>query len=115
MELNLSGYFSGLNFLLGVCIFVLTTTIKRVWAPFWEKPLGQRLLTVVPLVLGVTLSFLGLHEEDITSWQETLAIGLVAAFGASYVFKIGKTTLLPWNDKKDKKPSEPPPKEENKP
>jgi len=102
MDLNLNDFFSGLNLLLGICTFILTTLVKRVFAPFWEKPLGNRLLPIMPLVFGLTLAFLGLHEPEIKTWQETLAIGLIASFGASYIFKFSHTTLLGWDDKSQK-------------
>jgi hypothetical protein len=126
VDLNLSSYFSGLNLLLGICVFVLTATIKQMFAPFWETQVGNRLLPVFPLVFGVGLAFAGLREPSITSWQETLGIGLVAAFAASYIFKLGNTTLLGWDDKSQKtkadkrkreseEPKEPKEPKENKP
>lgn len=120
MDLNLNNFFSGLNLLLGICVFILMTTLKRVFAPFWETPLGNRLLPVFPLVFGVGLAFLGLHEPSIQTWQETLAIGLIAAFGAGYLFKVGSTSILGLDDKSqkakiDKRKSDPPKPEEPKP
>lgn len=102
MELNLKDFFSGLNLLLGICTFILTTLVKRVFQPFWEKPVGNRLLPLVPLVFGLALAFAGLHEPNIKTWQETLSIGLVASFAASYIFKFSHTTLLGWDDKSRK-------------
>lgn len=102
MDLNLKDFFSGLNLLLGICTFILTALVKRVFQPFWEKPLGNRLLPLVPLVFGLALAFAGLHEPAVTTWQEKLAIGLVASFAASYIFKFSQTTLLGWDDKSQK-------------
>lgn len=94
MEINLSTYFSGLNLLLGMCAFVLTSMCKHLFAPFWKKPLGKRLLPIVPVAISVTLAFLGLREPTIQTWQETLAIGLVAGFSAAYLWKVGRASLL---------------------
>lgn len=101
MDLNLNDFFSGLNLLLGMCTFILTALVKRLFQPFWKKPLGNRLLPLVPLVFGLALAFAGLHEPEIKTWQETLAIGLIASFASSHLYKIGKTTLLN-GDKKEK-------------
>jgi hypothetical protein len=102
LDLNLNSFFSGLNLLLGICTFILTATVKRTFQPFWDKPVGNRLLPLVPLVFGLVLAFAGLHEETITRWQEKFAIGLVASFAASYIFKFSQTTLLGWDDKSQK-------------
>lgn len=86
---------TGRNISLAGGVFVVMAIGKNYIAPkFWTGKIGQRLLPVIPLALGIGGAFLGFC--DCTTWQDKLAIGLIAGWASSHTFKLGKTSVLGW-------------------
>ena len=83
---------TGRNLMLAGAIFVILTAMKTPFKDFWASHWGQRLLPVLPLVLGIGGGFLGLC--DCATWQDKLLIGILAGFASANFFKVGKTTVL---------------------
>jgi len=80
------------NLLLTGAVFALLQVLKMVVPKWSTTQIGQRLLPVIPLLLGVGGAMAGLCSAS--TWQEKLAIGIMAGFAAGQGFKIGKTTAL---------------------
>lgn len=93
--MDVSTILTGTNLLLAGAIFVLLTVGRLVFPGFYVSRLGQRLLPVLPLVLGVVGALLGMCSNAPT-WQEKVLVGIIAGFAASNLFKIGKTTVIGW-------------------
>lgn len=84
---------TGRNLALAGGVFVLMSLVKNLVLPkFWLGNIGQRLLPVLPIVLGVSGAFAGLC--DCNGWQDKLLIGLIAGWASSHTFKLGKTSIL---------------------
>ena len=80
------------NLMLVGAVFAVLQTLKMAIPKWSSTKLGQRLMPVIPEVLGVVGALAGLSSGK--TWQENVAIGLMAGFAASKGFKFGKTTLL---------------------
>ena len=76
-------------------VYVTTQTLKLMFPSFMASKWGQRLLPILPLLVGVLFMVLAPYEAT-TSWRDKLVVGVVAGWAAGNVFKIGKTTLLGW-------------------
>lgn len=86
---------TGANGLLALVVFALCVTLKQSLKGFFNTAVGQRLLPVLPLVLGVGLALLGLCTA--TRWQDRVIVGVLAGFAAAHVYKLGKDTVLGHN------------------
>lgn len=75
-------------------VFVVMSTVRHVFAEPFQTKVGQRLIPVVPLGLGIGGAFLGVAEA--ATLGDKIMAGLVAGFAASHFFKIGRTTVLGW-------------------
>lgn len=84
---------NGANAALVSMVVMLTLVVKSVGGPFFDKALGQRLLPLVPLVLAVALSFLGLASPA-DSVTDKLLVGLLSGLAASASYKVVKTSVL---------------------
>ena len=80
------------NLMLVGAIFAVLQVLKMVVPKWAETKLGQRLIPIIPEFLGVGGALAGISSG--TTWQEKVAIGLMAGFAASKGFKVGKTTVL---------------------
>ena len=92
MSVDISPLLSGQHATLVGVVFGATTVVKQVAADFFRTRLGQRLLPLVPLVLGVLGAFSGLADAA-TNLDRTV-IGLVSGLIASHSFKVGRTTVM---------------------
>lgn len=93
--MDLSTLLTGRNGLFTVAIFAITQTLKSLFPAFFATKFGQRLLPAIPLVLGVVGGLLGI-PEGVTRMRDGVIVGIVAAFVAANLFKIGRTTALGW-------------------
>lgn len=80
------------NLMLVGAIFAVLQVVKMVVPKWASTKLGQRLTPIIPEVLGVGGALMGLGSGN--TWQEKIAMGLMAGFAASKGFKVGKTTVL---------------------
>jgi len=92
--MDVSALMTGKNAMLPVAVFVISQTLKSLFPAFFAGKVGQRLMPVIPLVVGVGLALLGLC--DAAHWQDRMLLGLLASFTASHLFKVGKTSFLGW-------------------
>lgn len=90
--MDLSYVLTGKNLLLLSAVFAMTQVLKSSIPWFTYSVMGQRLIPILPIVLGVIGSLVGLCSEN--SWPDRVAIGIIAGFSAGQMFKVGKTTLL---------------------
>jgi len=83
---------TGRNLMLAGAIFVIMTVMKTPFKEFWASRWGQRVLPIIPVVLGIGGGFAGLC--DCNTWQDKLLIGLLAGFASAHIFKMGKTSVM---------------------
>jgi hypothetical protein len=93
--MDLTLILTGPNLLLAGGLFVVTTTLKSVFPGFFATKAGQRVLPILPLLLGVLGAFLGFASGS-GAWQSQVVMGLLCGFAAANFFKIGKTTVMGW-------------------
>lgn len=91
----LSTLLTGRNALFAAAIYAITQTLKTIAPKFFAGKIGQRLLPVIPLVLGIVGGVLGV-PDGVTRMQDKIVIGIVAAFASSHLFKLGRTSVLGW-------------------
>ena len=83
---------TGKNMALAGGIFVLTSALKPMFKKFLATSIGQRVMPLAPIALGVAGAFAGMCDG--TAWQDKLLLGTLAGYVAGHSFKIGKTSLL---------------------
>jgi len=93
--MDLSLLLTGRNALFAVAVYAIVQTLKTVAPKFFAGKTGQRLLPLIPLVLGVLGGVLGV-PDGVTRMQDKIVVGIVAAFASSHLFKLGRTTMLGW-------------------
>lgn len=91
--MNVEDLVTGKNLELAGSIFVLMSVIKQIVPTFWKTKIGQRILPVLPILIGVAGAFIGLCENCVT-WQDKLLIGLLAGAAAAHTFKLARTSLV---------------------
>lgn len=102
---------TGRNVSLAGGIFVCLSMAKKMAPAFFKARVGQRVLPVLPIILGEIGAFINL--SDAVKWQDKLLVGLIAGWAAGNVFKVGKTSLLGYglpdkeDDSEDPVPSSP--------
>ena len=83
---------SGASATLVTIIIAMLSILKSVFAEFFASNLGQRLLPVIPIVLGMFGGLLGLTAA--VGLKAQLVAGFLTGISASFLFKVGKTTVL---------------------
>lgn len=100
---------SGENAAMVAAIVVLITALRRLWflKEFFKSRAGERLLPILPIMLGLLATFLGFgNAEDMGgTWQDKVVLGMVAGFTAGQLFKMGRTSIFGWG-LPDKQPRE---------
>jgi hypothetical protein len=91
--MDLTSLITGKNLVLAGGVFALTTTIRMSFKEFFKTRGGERLLPVLPIVLGVIGALMGICE-NVTTWQDKLMVGVIAGFTAGHLFKMGKTSMM---------------------
>lgn len=85
---------SGENAVLAGVVFAVMTAGKGAAGKFFETPTGQRILPVLPLVLGVAFSLSGFCDPSVTRWQARVVVGLLSGALAGQMFKVGRTSIM---------------------
>lgn len=90
--MDLATLLQGNNLLLMGATVAITTTVRTMFPAFFTKHWGERLLPLLPLLIGIIGALIGVSEGDTVS--EKIAIGLLAGFTGGQLFKIGRTTFM---------------------
>lgn len=93
--MDISSLLTGRNAMLPVGVYAVTQALKMALPKVFQSSVGQRLVPLIPLVLGIGLALVGIGEGA-PRWQDRILLGLLAGFTASHLFKVGKTSLLGW-------------------
>jgi hypothetical protein len=91
MGLDMTTLLDSYNLMLAGAILAVLGTIKRVAPKSTSSFWGQRLLPILPLVLGILGSLLGASNGQTTI--DKVIIGILAGFAAANAFKVWKTTV----------------------
>ena len=83
---------TGPNVAFAGSIMVIVSMLRSYFKEFWKTAAGQRLLPMLPLVLGQAGAFVGM--TDAHTWQDKVVIGLIAGYAAAHSFKVGKTSVM---------------------
>ena len=92
-EMDLTSLVTGKNLVLAGGAFALTTTMRMSFKDFFKTRAGERLLPILPVLLGVIGALMGICENAAT-WQDKLIIGFIAGFTAGHLFKMGKASVM---------------------
>ncbi len=98
--MDLTAHVTGRNLILAGSVFAFTQMLKQAFPTFWASAWGQRLMPVVPVVLGVVAMFLGLGEGA-ARWTDKIVTGVMVGAVAATAFQVGKQTVLGWGAKSD--------------
>lgn len=98
--MDLAAHVTGRNLILAGSVFALTQMLKQAFPAFWSSAWGQRLMPIVPVVLGVVAMFAGLGEGA-ARWSDKLVTGVMVGAMAATAFQVGKQTVLGWGTKPD--------------
>jgi len=95
---DLSSLLTGENAAFVGGILALVSTLRGAFKKFFRSTKGQRLLPVLPVVLGIVAAMVGIGEakEALPQWQDKLVLGILAGFTAGQLFKAGKTSVFGW-------------------
>lgn len=85
--------FSQANGILAAFIFGCMLAVRSLAPVFFESALGQRLLPVIPMIVGIAASLAGLGAAHGTI-SEKVTMGVIAGSFVAHAFKIGKTSVV---------------------
>lgn len=91
--MDMTDLLSGSNMMLAGAIFVLISGIKMVAPGFFQTKAGQRLLPVLPPILGIGGAFAGFGPPGYNV-QNKIMLGVIAGYVAAHSFKICKSSVL---------------------
>lgn len=87
-------FVTGKNVLLFGGVVAISATVRAVFSTFFAKPLGLRLLPILPVLLGVVGTLFGIADGlETLAIPERILLGAVVGFAAGHSYKIGKTTI----------------------
>ncbi len=89
MEVNLLGT----DMALVAMVLTLMTILKSLFEGFFKKRIVKRFLPVIPVIISVIISALGLMDNEM-EMKSRLFIGTMSGITAAYLFKLGKTTVM---------------------
>lgn len=93
--MDFTAHVTGRNLVLAGSIFALTQVLKQAFPAFWASAWGQRLMPVLPVLLGVVAVFLG-FGEGAARWTDKIVTGVMVGATAVMAFQVGKKTVLGW-------------------
>jgi len=95
--LDVTSFFEGRNLLLYAGIFMLTGAVVSVGnvgeKKFFLTDLGQRLMPIIPLVIGVLLAVVGV-SEPMASKMDAAVFGMISGGIVGHAYKTGRTSVL---------------------
>ena len=93
---DLSSLLTGENAALVGGILAICSTLKGSFKGFFKSNAGQRLLPLMPVLLGIMAAMSGIGDAGENAWQSKLVLGVIAGFTAGQLFKAGKTSVFGW-------------------
>lgn len=88
-------FVTGRNLLLAGGVGVVVAVVRSAAPEFFASKNGQRLLPLLPVVLGILGAFLGFGEPTSSrTWQDRITLGLVCGLTASWVYQTAKRVLM---------------------
>lgn len=93
---DLSNLLTGENAALVAGVVAICSTLKATFKGFFKGKVGQRLLPVIPVLLGIAAAMAGIGDAGGPTWQSKLVFGVIAGFTAGQLFKAGKTSIFGW-------------------
>lgn len=108
MSTDLALLMSGENAALVGCIVALISVLRSVFREFFTGRIGERLLPVLPVVMGIVATLIGFGTADEMggTWQDKVVLGSVVGFAAGQIFKMGRTSVFGWG-LPDRQPRQP--------
>jgi hypothetical protein len=83
---------TGRNITLAGGIFVVMSVMRYPLKDFYNSRIGQRLLPVIPVALGVVGALAGFC--DAVGWKDQVVIGLISGWASAHTFKLGRTSVM---------------------
>lgn len=84
---------NGANIVLVTLVLAITSGLKIAFDSFFSSKLGQRLLPIVPIILGVIGGLVGIADPAETI-VDKITVGFLSGLSAAVAYKLGKTTIL---------------------
>lgn len=75
-------------------VVVIVQVVRNGAPTFFESKTGQRILPLVPVILGVLAGYLGFCEIPAQTWQNKLMAGLLIGASANAMYKLARTTVM---------------------
>lgn len=82
------------NILLVAAIYAIVQALKMALPKWSAGKVGQRVIPLLPLALGVAGALLGMGGLGEATIADQVTIGIIAGSVAAQGFKVGRTTLL---------------------
>lgn len=88
-------FVTGRNLLLAGGVGVVVAVVRSAAPDFFVSKMGQRLLPVLPVILGVLGASLGFGEPTSSrTWQDRITLGFMCSLTASWVYQTAKRVLM---------------------
>jgi len=94
---------TGRNIELAAAVFIVMSLIRMPFKAFLGTKIGQRVMPVLPVLLGISGAFVGLCDGAV--WKDKLLIGLIAGWASSHTFKLGRTSIMAYGLDSDEAPA----------
>lgn len=95
--LDVTSFFEGRNLLLYAGIFMLTGAITNIGnvgkKKFFMSDLGQRIMPIIPLLIGVLLAIAGVCEP-MASKADAAVFGMISGGIVGHAYKTGRTSVM---------------------
>lgn len=86
---------SGKNLMLSGAVFAVVASVKTVAPSIQSSKVGQRLLPILPVILGALAALAGFCDVALAPrWQDRVVVGILSGAFSGHFFKMGKTSLL---------------------
>ena len=90
-----SDMLSGANVVLIAIILTVTGAIKSIFPDCFGSKTGQRILPIIPIVLGIAGALAGLGSPGAAATiLDKVMVGLMSGLSAAISFKLARTTVL---------------------
>lgn len=90
--MDVTSLLTGKNLILfGACLMT-ARLVRGMFFPHFETGWGERLLPVVPLIVGVVGALVGVADAE--TLADRVLLGIIAGGLAGQTYKVGKTSVL---------------------